>query len=190
MAFINNHVFDSNPYGFLDQLRWTGQAMEGCFMPSTCFNLSELIIPAFDARAKTLEIVVHIHPGQGRILDYLVKCDRFPFRDRVDITRWCLCWGIHTLLGPIPSFFALVEAKMNILQDERFQRQKDCLAESVQKYLASGEKECAKRLVSLSFEEYSRIPNEYWRLQWISTLSIAIEMLRQNGVSFKATDGS
>jgi hypothetical protein len=74
---------------------------------------------------------------------------------------------------------------MNILNDEGFQRQKDCLGDSVKKYLAAGDKESAHRLVSLSHEEYCRIPNEYWRALWLSTLNTSIEMLRRHGIDFK-----
>ena len=112
-------------------------------MPSTCFDPSDLIIPAFDTNSKTVEITVDIHPGQARMLEYFASAERLSFRDRENVVRWCIAWGMHTLDGPLPSSFSLVEAKMNVLYDERFQRQKDCLADSVQKYLAAGEKENA-----------------------------------------------
>jgi len=152
-------------------------------MPNTCFDPSDLIIPAFDANAKTVEIIVDIHPGQERLLDYVATCDWLPFRERDALVRWCICWGVYTLLGPLPSTFALIEAKMNVLQDERFERQKDCLAESTSKYLAGGDVDGARRLVTLSYEEYSRIPNQYWRARWLSTVEPAIDLLRQRGVN-------
>ena len=154
-------------------------------MPNTCFDPSDLIIPAFDANAKTVEIIVDIHPGQERLLDYVATCDWLPFRERAELVRWCICWGVYTLLGPLPSTFALIEAKMNVLQDERFEHQKDCLAESTEKYLATGNVDGARRLVTLSHEEYSRIPNEYWRRKWLSTLDGPIEMLKRRGINIK-----
>jgi hypothetical protein len=158
-------------------------------MPNTCFDPSDLIIPAFDTNAKTSQLVVHVHPGQVRIIDYLTAGDRLPFRDRDDSIRCCICLGAYFLLEPLPNVFALCEAKMNILQDERFERQKDCLADSIQKNLAAGEKENARRLVDSSFEEYRRIPNPYWRSRWLSTLDAPIQMLEQHGVSCKAGQG-
>lgn len=159
-------------------------------MPGSYLDPTDLIIPAFDSDAKTSHLEVDIHPGQARILDYLAACDGWPFRSREDAARFCICFGTHSLLGPLPNVFTLVEAKMNILQDERFERQKDCLAESVQKYLAAGDKESARRLVTLSFEEYSRIPNQYFRFLWLSTLSVAIEMLRQHGIPFSCSEST
>src|SRR2546427_323098 len=94
-------------------------------MPSTCFDPSDLIIPMFDAHAKTHEMTVQFHPGQVRILDYLVDCDRFPFHQVADVVRCCVCLGIEALLSPFPTPYALIEARMNILNDERFERQKD-----------------------------------------------------------------
>jgi hypothetical protein len=151
-------------------------------MSSTSFDPSDLIIPAFDANAKTVEITVDIHPGQARQLDYLASAERLSFRDRENVVRWCIAWGTHTLDGPLPSSFSLVEAKMNVLHDERFQRQKDCLADSVQKYLAAGEKENARRALALTSEEYNRITSKYWRDLWLSTLEPGLEMLRQHEV--------
>jgi hypothetical protein len=156
-------------------------------MPNTCFDPSDLIIPAFDTNAKTSELVVHVHPGQVRILDYLTASDHLPFRDRDDVIRWCICFSSHTLLDCLPNPFALCEAKMNILQDERFERQKDCLADSVQKYLAAGENENARRVVDTAAEDYRRIQNPYWRSRWLSTLDSAIQMLQQHGIHTKAT---
>jgi hypothetical protein len=151
-------------------------------MPNTCFDPSDLIIPAFDTNAKTSELIVHVHPGQIRILSHLTASDHIPFRDRDDVIRWCICFGSYSLVDSLPSSFALCEAKMNILQDERFERQKDCLGDSVQKYLAAGQKENAHRLVDTTFEEYRRISNPYWRSRWLSTLEAPIEMLERHGI--------
>src|SRR5207244_4373043 len=61
---------------------------------------------------------------------------------------------------------------------ERFERQKDVLGDSVQKYLSFGDVESARRVVTLSFQEYSRIQQPYWKSLWLSTLDTPIDMLR------------
>jgi hypothetical protein len=154
------------------------------------FDTADLIIPAFDVNAKTSRLNLNIHPGQGRILDYLAGSDWLPFVDREDAARFAICYGAHALLIGIPNSYTLLEARMDILQDERYERAKDCLALSVQKYLAAGELDNARRLVTASFEEYRRIPIPYWQARWISTLVPAIEMLRQRGVHLPETIAS
>ena len=154
-------------------------------MPNTCFCADDLIIPAFDANAKTSDVTVQLHPGQVRMLEYLVDCRRFPFHQVADVVRCCVCLGIEVLFSPFPSPYALIEARMNILQDERFERQKDVLGGSVQKYLAAGDVESARRVVTLSLQEYSRIQHPYWKPLWLSTLEAPLEMLRQRGVNLK-----
>ena len=154
-------------------------------MPNTCFCADDLIIPAFDSNAKTSDVSVQLHPGQVRMLEYLVDCGRFPFHQVVDVVRCCVCLGIEVLFSPFPSPYALIEARMNILQDERFERQKDVLGGSVQKYLAAGDVESARRVVTLSLQEYSRIQHPYWKPLWLSTLEAPLEMLRQRGVNLK-----
>ncbi len=154
-------------------------------MPNTCFCADDLIIPAFDSNAKTSDVTVQLHPGQVRMLEYLVDCRRFPFHQVADVVRCCVCLGIEVLLSPYPSPFALIEARMNILNDERFERQKDVIGGSVQKYLAAGDVESARRVVTLSFQEYSRIQHPYWKPLWLSTLEAPLEMLRQRGVNLK-----
>jgi hypothetical protein len=151
------------------------------------FDPADLIIPAFDVNAKTSRLCLSVHPGQVRILDHLAALDWLPFVDREDAARFSICYGAHALLIAVPNDYALLEAKMDILQDERFERQKDSLAVSVQKYLAAGELDNARRLVTASFEEYRRIPIPYWRTRWMSTLAPAIEMLRQRGVRLPET---
>jgi len=152
-------------------------------MPNTCFCADDLIIPAFDSNAKTSDVSVQLHPGQVRMLEYLVDCGRFPFHQVVDVVRCCVCLGIEVLFSPFPSPFAIVEARMNILNDERFERQKDVISGSVQKYLAAGDVESARRVVTLSLQEYSRIQQPYWKSLWLSTLDTPIDMLRQRGVN-------
>ena len=159
-------------------------------MPNTCINDSDLIVPAFDASAKTSQVILNIHPGQVRILDDLAASGLLPFVDREDAARFAICYGAHALLIGVPNNYALLEAKMDILQDERFERQEGSLAVSVQKYLAAGELDNARRLVTASFEEYRRIPISYWQARWISTLVPAIEMLRQRGVRLPETIAS
>src|SRR2546429_9509422 len=148
-------------------------------MPNTCFCAADLIMRAFDSNAKASDVTVQLRPGQVRMLEYLVDCRRFPFHQVADVVRCCVCLGIEALLSPYPSPFALIEARMNILNDERFERQKDCLSESVQKALAAGDVEGARRLVAFSYEEYNRITHEYWKPLWLSTLEAPLEMLRQ-----------
>jgi len=116
------------------------------------------------------------------MLEYILNCGRFPFRDDAQVIRWAVCWAIHTLLAPLPSTIGLIEARMNILQDENFERQKDCLGDSIQKYLAARNIEGARRLVVQAYEEYRKISSEYWREKWLSTLESAVEMLRQQGI--------
>ena len=77
--------------------------------PSTCFDPADLIIPMFDAHAKTHELTVQFHPGQVRMLSYLVDCGRFPFHQVADVVRCCVCLGIEALLSPFPSPYALIE---------------------------------------------------------------------------------
>ncbi len=153
-------------------------------MPNT-FDSADLIIPWCDANAKTRQLTVDLHPGQVRILQHLVDCGRFPFHQVADVVRCCVCLGIEALFNPFPNPFAIVEARMNILNDERFERQKDVLGESVQKYLTAGDVESARRVVTLSFQEYSRIQHAYWKPRWLSTLEPAIEMLCNRGVNLK-----
>jgi hypothetical protein len=156
-------------------------------MPNTCTNDSDLIVPAFDATAKTSQLILNIHPGQVRILDYLAASDRLPFVDREDAARFAICYGAHALLIDVPNNYTLLEAKMDIFQDDRFEQQKDSLAVSVHKYLAAGELDNARRLVTASFEEYRGISIPYWRTRWMSTLAPAIEMLRHRGVRLPET---
>ena len=154
-------------------------------MPNTCFDSTDLIVPAFDYQAKSVQLTVQIHPGQVRMMEYILNCGRFPFHDNTQVRRWAVCWAIYTLLAPLPSTFGVIEARMNILQDENFERQKDCLEVSVQKFLANRNSDAARTLIMHSHEEYRKIPNEYWRNKWLSTLDRAVEMLGQQGIHLK-----
>jgi len=159
-------------------------------VPSSCFYPDDLIVPSFDTTAKTVHLAFHIHPGQHRILEYLAKSDALPFRDIDDVGRWCLCWGLHCLLGPLPSTFALVEAKMEILQDERLEEQRDCITVSVEKYITRGNRDAARRLVTISSEHYLRIPIDYWRKRWLASLNPAIDILAKHGIFIRQSPDS
>jgi len=154
-------------------------------MPNSCFNPNDLIVPMFDTNAKTMQLAFHIHPGQRRLLEYLANSKHLPFRDIDDVSRWCICWGSHCLLGPPPNTFALIEAKLNVIQDERLQEQRDCISVSVEKYVAQGQIEAACRLVTVSYQNYLQIPSVYWRTTWLETLEPAIELLHKHGIDLR-----
>jgi len=68
-------LFPSNPFNTPQQLR------DSCLfailqlktiMPNTCTHDSDLIVPAFDANAKTSRVILNIHPRQARIMAALV----------------------------------------------------------------------------------------------------------------------
>ena len=151
-------------------------------MPNTCFDTNNFAVASRDAAGKTARLDVDVHPGQLRIANFILESGTFRFADSGDLVRWCLGFGLHTLLGRLPHPHALMEAKLNISQDERFEAQKECLSISVHKYLIAGELEAVRRAVSLSHEEYSQIQCEYWRLRWLSTLKDPIEQLQKLGV--------
>jgi hypothetical protein len=150
--------------------------------PRTCHDDSDYVIRAHDADGKTVRLPLNIHPAQARMLDYLANTKGCGLQTTDAVARWCISWGIYTLFGPLPNTIALMVAKMNIFQDERFEAQKDCLSTSVHKYLIAGNIEAARRVVSLSHEEYSQIRCDYWRARWLSTLEEPIDQLRQLGV--------
>lgn len=149
---------------------------------NTCPDDGNFIIPSHDPDGASARQTVQIHPGQDRILEYLVDAKRNAFQNKEALIRWCICWGIYTLFGPLPNSISLMEAKMNIFYDERFEKQKDCLGISIQKYLATGNMEAARRTVTLCYDDYSRIVCEYWKEQWLSTLKESIDLLQRRGV--------
>jgi hypothetical protein len=66
-----------------------------------CFDRADLVVPARDADGRTFHMAVDLHPGQGRILEYTLRGGRFPFCNYADMIRWCVCFGLYTLLGPV-----------------------------------------------------------------------------------------
>jgi hypothetical protein len=89
-------------------------------MSNVRFDLSDLIIPAYDASAKTRTVTVQIHPGQDELLEYFAGSAQLGFGNRDNVIRWSIAWGTHTLLAPLPRGFALLEAKINILTTRDF----------------------------------------------------------------------
>ena len=151
-------------------------------MPNSCFDSNNFVIPCRDSDGRTVHLSVDVHPGQARIIKYLLSAGKYGITDQETLLRWCICWGLQTLLGHPPNAFALVEAKMNVLQDDQFERQKDCLGISVHKYLTAGKVEAARRIVNRCLEEYSGITCEYWRTRWLSTLAEPMHQLEQLGI--------
>jgi len=124
------------------------------------------------------------------MLDYLVSVARHGITSREALLRWSICWGTYSILGQPPNSVSLVEAKFNIFQDDNFEQQKDCIAVSVQKYLAARDVEAARRVVSRCYDDYDRISCRYWREKWLSTLTAPLEMLRRQGVRIRIRDGN
>jgi hypothetical protein len=159
-------------------------------MPNTCFDPADFFVPACADDGQTVKLALELHPGQSRLLEHILTHTPIPFHTYSEVIRWCICWGVETLMTrPLPNSAALIEAKMNMLRHEGLERQKECLDVSVQKYLATGNIECARKLLVQSYEEYSRIRSEYWRQVWLSTLEDAAEMLRYHGVRLNLSKG-
>lgn len=151
-------------------------------MPNSCFDSSNFSISHQDAQGRTVRLSVDLHPGQMRIVDYLLSTTNYGIPDREALLRWCICWGLHALLGYPPLSVLLMEAKMDIFQDEMFEQQQDCLGVSVQKYLAAGNFDEARRVVGHSHDEYRQISCNYWRGRWLSTLTEPLNLLHQMGI--------
>lgn len=154
-------------------------------MPTDFLNNADFQIPRFNSNSQTLSFVVDVHAGVGGMIKYVIDCERFPFRDRDAVIRWCVAWGLYALLEKPPDAAALAAAKHNLLQEDQFWQRQDRIAISVEKYLAAGEPGLARRLVEISLEEYSQIPNEYWRMRSLSTLTVAIEILQARGINLR-----
>jgi len=148
---------------------------------NTCHDDGNFIVPSHDPDGASARLTVQIHPGQDRILEYLVDAKRNAFRDKEALIRWCICWGIYTLFGPLPNSISLMEAKMNIFYDERFEEQKDCLGISIHTYVAAGNVDAARRTVALCHQDYSRIACQYWRERWLSTVQEQMDQLKRLG---------
>ena len=148
-------------------------------------DLSFFDILAFSVNSQTSVLVVDFHPGQVSMIDYLITCGRFPFRDRDAVIRWCVAWGLYALLEQRLDVATLAAAKNYLLQEDELQHREECTAVSVQKYLAAGQPEHARRLVEISLEEYSQISVEYWRMRSLSTLTPAIEILQAHGINLR-----
>jgi hypothetical protein len=69
-------------------------------MPKTCFDPDDFMVSAHDSEGHTARLTLDLHPGQYRMLEYLVNTNRNGFHTKDAVLRWCVCWGIHTLLGP------------------------------------------------------------------------------------------
>jgi hypothetical protein len=152
-------------------------------MPTDFLKSADFQIPTFNSNSQTLSFVIDLHSGVGGMIKHVIDCGGFPFQDRDAVIRWCVAWGLYTLLQKPPDAAALAAAKHNLLQEDEFQQRQDCIAISVEKYCAAGEPGHARRLVEISLEEYSQIPNEYWRMRSLSTLTPAIEILQARGIN-------
>lgn len=155
-------------------------------MESSSYEMSDLIIPAFGANGQTVSLVIDLHPGQVRMLNHAVGCDHLPFREREDVARWCVAFGLYSLLDRLPDASALAAAKINITLDDEFQQRRDCLAISVEKELKAGDHESARRIVLRAVDDYSQLESPYWKAMWLDTLGIPMELLRLHGIPLKA----
>ena len=151
-------------------------------------NLQCFDIPAFNSNnGETLSFVIDIHPALQKLVNCVIDTNKFGFRNRDQVIRWCILWGLYSLLEDFPGSPALARAREYVLHLEVFERQQECLTDSIQKSLSAGNVEAARRLVQNCFEEYNRIPVSFWRDLWLSTLMSPIEMLRRHGVIFSWT---
>src|SRR5438876_8438467 len=148
-------------------------------MPASCFDPADYEVPMQDRRNRTGHIQVNLHPGQLRLVEYIVKTKRFGFADIAAFVRWCVCYGLFEFLRRPPHPLVLNEAKQNIWWDEEFDSKMGHLLETFHTYIAAGAIAQARNLVEHWHRAALDQPDAYWRDRHLKSLEEPLCILEE-----------
>lgn len=146
------------------------------FSPSDSRD-QEFRVPIYDAHGHSKNVQVHLHPGYVIEARRVVDSKHFPYRNTSDLIRHALKRHLHWLNQELEkesiggSILGTVEAGMVLLQEEEIRAEHaenvGKLAAQVGVYVAAGQQERARVLVLRFRATLARIPDEYWRGEYL-----------------------
>lgn len=151
------------------------------------YNPDDFRVPANDSLGHSEREWFRIQPGHDRQLDTIATSKLFPYRSKGDIIRHAVKRHLDWLetLQPVPSVMAQVDAVLEIVREDEYnsdyQEVFDRLGDGVGRYMAGGQVDMARSLVSRVMASIDRMPEGGWRDRYLSELNARFGNLLQMG---------
>lgn len=145
--------------------------------PESVFNPEDFRVPANDTHGHSEREWFRVQPGHDRQIDTIVGSRAFPYRSKGDLIRHAVVRHLDWLetLAPIPSVTRQVDAIIQIVREEEFHADFnevfELLSERVGRYLAQGNVDQARSLVSRVHADIDRMPHGVWRDQYLREIN-------------------
>lgn len=141
------------------------------------YREEEFIIPAQDTKGHSERFFCRIPPGMMRDLKIIKESKRFPFRTMGDIGRVAIKLMIELLqnMEPIPSVNQQVDTIAGLVRDEEWHQEFvgtfELVGRAINRYIAAGEGNQARRLLMKIRDEIRAMPKGYWRSKYWKELN-------------------
>lgn len=139
-------------------------------------SFSEYMVPAQDQHGHSARIDSRIPPSMAKDVSDLIEHGRFPFEGKSDFFRWAIHNGLMACkdLGGT-GMSAATKTLVSLYQEEKanlaYKEVMEQLTNTVQRLLAEGATENAKRLVRSAMQVISEMPEPYWRDRYSEALN-------------------
>ena len=129
----------------------------------------EFLVPASDNKGHSERLWTRIQPGHERQMEIILRSKFFPYNSKGDITRHAIARHLQWLVGqgPIPSVLGQVDAIIEIMREEEFNRGFQevlgRLMKSVEYHMAKGESLRAGALIARVMSKVADMPEGQWK---------------------------
>ena len=141
------------------------------------FSPEDFRVPANDTQGHSEREWFRIQPGHDRQIDTIVGGRTFPYRSKGDLIRHAVTRHLAWLetLAPIPSVTAQVDAIIHTVVEEEFNAAFrmvfDRVGGRIGTYLAAGQVDRARSLLSRVSADIQRMPAGAWKDQYLAEIN-------------------
>lgn len=159
-------------------------------------EMRDMIIPASDNNNDKSTIFCNITPALNRQIDRLLTSNRYPFRSKGDLIRWCVKTGVDRLAASVPEVGDLniqTNATIRLLQEREYSRVMAAIIQSMSMEVSLSTKEGdlveARRVVLEIRDTLSKISDKRWRNRYMREIDAKFaDLLSLPGASLGSFD--
>ncbi len=137
------------------------------------YDVNEFIVPARDTRGVSERFTFNLQPGHLRAMQVIANSQKFPFKDKSDVARFCIKVMLARLeeMEPVDCHTKQVDQIIAIVREAEFLQlfvgSFDEMARVVQTFHSAGDHGHARRLLAEMRAKLKSIGDDMWRRKYV-----------------------
>lgn len=161
------------------------------------YDPGQFIVSPSDAKGVSYRLTFRCTPDMEKAIDAIIASQKFPFKTRGDVLRWCTLRGTKELekMEGLPTVTKRIDILTTLLNEEQahseFMAVFVHLEEGVSRYLADQAPEQATRVVAMAKYQFEAMPGGHWRERYLTELQKRFgHLLNKGGLTLMKTEAT